>query len=247
MNAIRLDKLRNAEILSFGKSAVEIIRLNDAVALFVKDETDTFETSLNAIDDLFLTSQKSSYTAEIENLDARRDRAIIGITKVIDGHTNHYKADKNQAAILLTDALKVYGTGIASLSYVAETTQLESLVKDLTTKPNLLTATQTLSIADWVTELDTANKAFNTTYIARTQELGSASNDTIKALRTTAVENYYSLRDLIDSYLIIKKKANPWLKTTNELNALIDQYNHLLASRKGSNTPPAPAPDAPQV
>jgi len=247
MNAITLNNLRNAEFLSFGKSILEIIRLNDANALFVNDETDTFETSLNAIDNLFLTSHKSSYTAEIENLDARRDRAINGILKVIDGHTNHYQTAKNQAAILLTDALKIYGTGIATLSYVAETTQIESLVKDLTTKANLLAATQTLGIADWVTELDTANKAFNTTYIARTQELGSASNDTIKALRATAVENYYSLRDLLDSYLIIKKKANPWLKTTNEINALIDQYNQLLATRKGNTTTPTSATDAPQV
>jgi hypothetical protein len=144
---------------------------------------------------------------------------------------------------VLTNALKPYGSGIALLNYPLETAQIDSLVGDITSKPNLMAAANTLGLASWFTELGNANSAFNKKYLYRTQELAAANPDNIKALRVIANDKYYELRNMIDGFYVTKKKIDPWKKTTNELNALIDQYNTLLNNRKGndgSDTPPTP-------
>ena len=243
ITAIDLSKLRNGEYISFLKNFSEIIDLNDTNALLVKDEKDLLDAENKKIEDLFLILKGSQLTPEIEALDARRDKAINGITITINGYTYYFEADKAEAADVLTNALKPYGSGIALLNYPLETAQIDSLVDDITGKPNLMAAANTLGLASWFTELGNANSAFNKKYLDRTQELAAANPDNIKALRVIANDKYYELRNMIDGFYVTKKKIDPWKKTINELNALIDQYNTLLNNRKGndgSDTPPTP-------
>ena len=241
MKAITLYDLKNGEYLNFLKNYSQIIELNNANTLLVEDEKNALDAEITKIDALYSISQKSELTPEIEALDARRDKAINGIVITINGLSYHFDSAKSNAANLLTEALKPYGSGIANLNYVLETAQIESLVADITSKPHLMDAANELGIADWFTELATANTEFNSKYLARTQQLGAANPDNIKALRQVANQKYYDLRDMLDGFYITKKKIDPWKKTINELNALIDQYNTLLNNRKGndgSNTPP---------
>ena len=235
ITAIDLSKLRNGEYISFLKNFSEIINLNDTNALLVKDEKDALDAENKKIEDLYLILQGSELTPEIEALDARRDKAINGITITINGYTYYFEADKSDAADVLTNALKPYGSGIALLNYPLETAQIDSLVNDIKSKPNLMAAANTLGLANWFTELSNANSAFNKKYLDRTQEIGAANPDNIKTLRLIANDKYYELRNMIDGFYITKKKIDPWKKTVNELNALIDQYNTLLIGRKTSS------------
>ncbi|MBJ7429256.1 MAG: hypothetical protein JHD28_09925, partial [Bacteroidia bacterium] len=208
--------------------------LNNANALLVKDEKDLLDANIAKIMEIYAVTQKSELTPEIEALDARRDKAINGIIITINGLTYHFDSAKSNAANLLAEALKPYGSGIATLNYALETAQIDGIVKDFITKLDLKTAANLLGLTDWITELNTANAEFNNLYIARTQQLGAANPDNIKVLRQEANQKYYDLRDMLDGYYITKKKIDPWKKTINELNALIDQYNTLLANRKPS-------------
>lgn len=232
--AIDLNNLRNGEYITFYNNFIQIIDLNNAGFLLVKDEKNALEAEITKIEALYSLSQKSELTPEIEALDARRDKAINGIVITINGLSYHFDAAKSNAANLLAQALKPYGSGIANLNYVLETAQIERLVDDITSKPHLMDAARELGIADWFTELATANTEFNNKYLARTQQLGAANPDNIKALRQVANQKYYDLRDMLDGFYITKKKIDPWKKTINELNALIEQYNQLLANRKPS-------------
>jgi hypothetical protein len=54
ITAIDLSKLRNGEYISFLKNFSEIIDLNDADALLVKDEKDALDAENKKIEDLFL-------------------------------------------------------------------------------------------------------------------------------------------------------------------------------------------------
>lgn len=235
MKAITLYDLKNGEYINFLKNYSQIVDLNNATLLLVKDEKDLLDDDITKIEALYSLSQKSDITPEIEALDARRDRAINGIVITINGLSYHFDNAKSNAANLLTEALKPYGSGIANLNYALETAQIESLVADFTGKPNLAAAASLLGLTDWITELATANTEFNNKYLARTQQLGAANPDSIKALRQVTNQKYYDLRDMIDGFYITKKKIDPWKKTTNELNALIDQYNTLLVGRKPSS------------
>jgi hypothetical protein len=73
--------------------------------------------------------------------------------------------------------------------------------------------------------------------------LGAVNPATILEKRLESVQLYYALRDRLAAHHNINDGANPWGKTVNELNALIDQYNVLLAGRTNEPLQPEPTPD----
>lgn len=241
INSINLSNLRNPEFLQFSNDFLGIVQLNDPAALNVKAEFDDFTKVTNTIDALFKADRGSLITDELQAMDLRRDTAITGITGYVQSLTYHFNPITRQHAVTLAANLANYDAGVAKQNYQAETAIIKSILTDWTEKPALKAAIEALNIADWQAELADANTAFNSKYLARTQELGAASPDTIKEKRQEATTAYYTLRDFISSHYILAKGAEPYKKAVNELNALITQYNNLLAGRRGGNNDnPAP-------
>jgi len=155
--------------------------------------------------------------------------------------------DTAKQAETLKKLVDKYGGGIARENYQAETAIIDNLVADLDNKPEMAAALAALQLGGWKKEMQEANTAFDAAYMDRTKELGAASKDTLLAKRAETNEAYYKLRDFIGSFYTINEGAEPYKKTINELNALIDQYNTMMAGRlkndKGNNNEP-PAPPA---
>ena len=233
IQSINLLLLRNAEYIQFSRNLLQIIHLNDETILKSKAEYDAFGLVITAIEALFKTDQGSNITPIIEALDARRDMAVSGIFKNIDSYTSHFTPAKVDAANVLTDALKVYGTAtaVAASSLPAETAIVNSMISDVTTKANLIAAVTELGLTSWFAELKTANDLLAQKYIERTQELGGANPNTIKDKRNEANNLYYELRDMIAAQATVAKNAVPFPKTISEINALIDQYNLIITNR----------------
>lgn len=240
---IDLMKLRNAEFLQFSKDVMGIITLNNTLALQVGNQFVAFQNITNEIETLFVTDQGNDTTPIIQALDARRDAAITGITLMANAMVYHFDPAIKAAAIAISDNLRLYGGGIARQNYMAETASINNIIADWNTKPNLTAAIALLQLNAWKAELQNANTDFATQYIARTQQLGAANPATILEKRLSSVQLYYALRDRLAAHHNINDGANPWGKTVNELNALIDQYNVLLAGRANEPTQPEPTPD----
>jgi hypothetical protein len=234
ITGIKLNTLRNAEYLQFIKQVLGIIGLNNPELLKVESQYNALQGYLKALEALFVTEKGSVITENVALLDTRRDRAINGITAVINGFTYHFNPDTENHASKLAWQIGQYGAGIARENYQAETSIIDNLLSDFNNKPEMVAAIAALQLTDWCKELQTANTAFNDAYLQRTQQLGSASPETIFAKRQEANSNYYSLRDFIDSYFIINQGAEPYNQVTNELNALIGQYNTMMAGRLGA-------------
>jgi Family of unknown function (DUF6261) len=247
IQAIDIAKFRNPEYIQFSRNYLSIVLLNNPAALKVQPEYDTFDVVLKDIEGLFKTDQGSNITPVIEALDARRDTAVTGIYKSIDACTNHFDAAKKQAADVLMGQLKVYGTAtsVATASLPAETAIITSMVTDFTEKHQFTAAIGLLQLTDWVTELKTANDLLAQKYIERTVELGGSNPNTIKDKRTEANILYYALRDMLAAQATVAKNADPYPKAISELNALIDQYNVLLAGRTGNAAAAKQADTAP--
>ncbi len=238
---ITLQNLRNPEFLQFLKDCSSIVLTNDPAALKVTDQYNSVQIVRKTLEELFMPERSNPNTEDIIALDLRRDKAINGITAYAQSLTYHFDATTNVAATVLANYFSGYGSGIARENYTSETAILTNIVTDLTNKPNLSAAVATLQLIDWVTELDTANQAFNQKYLARTQEAATASTDTMKAKRLEAANAYYDLRNNLDAYFTITKGAEPFATTINQLNALIDQYNKLITGRSGGgDVPPVP-------
>lgn len=246
INGINLPLLRNAAFIQFMKDCLSIVQYNDTAAQNVSAQHLALQQSLSAIETIYATDQGSDITPQIEAADARRDKAINGITQYLEAMKYHYDPTKALFASQLADNLRLYGTGLARISYQAETAAIDNIVNDWSTDPQLSAAISVLSLTDWRNELNTANQQFNNLYLNRTRELATANPYTIKNLRLEATSKYYTLRDMLSAYATINNNANPWGKSVAELNALIEQYNNLLNSNNNpaeqdSSTPP-PSP-----
>ncbi|MFA6152238.1 MAG: DUF6261 family protein [Chitinophagaceae bacterium] len=239
---IDLFKLRNAEFLQFSKDFLSIVSLNDASLLQVLPQYQAFEADVAEISALFITDQGNDTTPLIQDADLRRDTAISGITLFANAMVYHFDPAVRAAATKVADNLALYGGGIARQNLMAETASISNIIADWNSKPELSNAITTLNLWTWKAELEAANNQFNTLYIARTQQLGAVSPDTVRGKRLEAYTTYYALRDRIAAFATINNNANPWGKTINEGNALIEQYNVLLAGRTGSSEEEAPAP-----
>ena len=159
INAIDLIKLRNSEFIQLHKDLLNLVHLNDETTLKCKPQYDAMVAIVAVIEAIFKTDQGSNTTPIIEALDARRDTALTGISKNIDSYLNHFVAAKVNAANVLVDCLKIYGTAtaVAASSLPAETATINSLMGDVTTKANLIAAVTELGLTSWFTELKTAN------------------------------------------------------------------------------------------
>ena len=238
INAIDLSKLRNAEFLQFGATLSGLVDANDPVVLHIAAQQTAFKTKLEETSGLFKFEKVMSVTQEIVSLDERRDKAIIGLTALINGYCNHFDTEISGAAELLFGNLNLYGLGVARLNTQAETSTIKGIVNDWESKSELTAAITKLGLTAWVAELKASNLLFEQKYIQRTQEYGAANPNTLKVKREETVGAYYELRKFIDAYSIVNP-GPAYEKMINELNALINQYNELLASR-----PTKPAPEA---
>ena len=234
INSINLLLLRNAEYIQFNRNLLDLIKLNNKTTLKVAAEYDALDTIISVIEAIFKTDQGSNITPVIEALDARRDSAVWGIYKNIDSYTHHFTPAQIDAANVLTDYLKIYGTPteVATSSLPAETAIVINIVTDVANKANLAAAVATLGLGTWFAELKTANDLLDAKYLERTVELGGANPNTIKDKRNEANNMYYALRDMVQGQATVDKGATAAFATTiNQLNALIDQYNAMLNNR----------------
>jgi hypothetical protein len=235
INTINLKDMRNAEYVQFLKGCASIVGANDPTGMNVQLKYDAFINKLAELEVLFKKSTENPITAEIEALDARRDRAVSGLLMHINALSFHFDPAVVTPAMALQHNLKVYTTNIAAENYNAETALINNLVTDWETKPELANALATLGITSWKDELKTANALFDERYIARTQDMATASPDNLKTKRLEGNTAYYELRDHINANMTLAPSLL-LVKTTNEINALITQYNQLLANRKATDT-----------
>lgn len=242
INSIDIYNLRNGEYLQFLTDFLDTVSDNNPDNLQVRTAYDALRTATDDTEKLFKISQGSIITEDILALDARRDNALTGFTFLINGHSYSTDAAISAPAKTLGQHLAVFGPSATRDNYQSETATIRNIVNDWNIKPELVQAINTLQLNSWITELATANTAFNAAYKARTEEFGAASPDNLTAKRLEANAIYYKLRNTLNAHFTLTEGSEPYATTIQTINAYIDQYNKLLTGRTSK---PAPAPVAP--
>ena len=121
--------------------------------------------------------------------------------------------------------------GIGIQNQNAETATLNSIIGDWTNQPELAAAITALNLGTWKAELAPPILPSTPCTCSARSNLGAAPDTSIEKERPGCNEAYYTLCNFIDSNFILKSGIDPWAKATSELNALIAQYNTLLAQR----------------
>lgn len=237
----RIRVLRNSEFLRFLNNVLQIVGLNGAKELLVENEFNDLKTKTLEAETFFKKIMANELTEELIDLDRKRDYLIISLEKLIEGSTNHYDEALGQHGRLLHAHLQQYGKGIAREAYQSETTILSSLVRDWETRADLSAAIKALQLEGWVTNLKDANTTFDARYVDRAQKEGNTITESLSSRRGEVTEAYNTLRDRLNAWHNVKYGEDPFGKTVNSLNALIDRYVPLTVSRTRADEAPESA------
>jgi hypothetical protein len=220
---------RNGEYLQFMKNVIAIYGNYDTNALLLEARIRTLIDATKALDEVFMAATAHELTPELQLLDARRDKALMGIKINLESHTYSEDAETVKSAQMLMANYLTHGDRIDKLSYQQETAVIDALLNDWNENPILVAALNTLQLTQWVALLSQLNKEFNNTYIARAQT--SVKPGQIDQKRTEMREAYEEIVFDTVSYSRVAADKTQYLAIINGLNGLIADYNQAVTLR----------------
>ena len=236
--SINLRQLRNPSFITFCDGIVTVGGRHDLAAFGLKSANDAFKVTLVALNEQYALERGSSFTAKIVAADGRRDKAVVGILMVTEGHLNHFDPLMVEAATIVKRVFDKYGSSIQNLSYNDQSGVAKSLAEDLQAAPISASVT-TLGLTAWVAEMKAANTAFINLYDNRTEEKGQKPTTKMLDLRLESIEAFKKLVRSIAAVNELTPSAGLNAYAA-EINAQVDQYNRTInsGSEDEDETPP---------
>jgi molybdopterin converting factor small subunit len=231
IKGLKISHLRNSEFIEFFTNLIAIIFKFDPEKLGIKKRFELIEPNLKKVEELHGKLKKSKFTKEKEDLDKERDKCIKGISKIIDGYTDHYDEKIKEAAEILLAKIDTYGSSIADQNYPTETTSLTGITTAFTTEKIYIQALETLHLAEWSQLMKEKNDTFRDRYLASIEEKALVDEEKVKDLRITIGQDYGELKKHINAHLTLTPENYQALVA--EINSLLDEFNGLLNRRKG--------------
>ena len=234
ITSITLQRLRNAEALSFFTDLIQLLDDSQQARTAVQAQYTTLATLTGELSALFVPDTASGLRDDIIAADDLRDQYLTGLIRYCDAFNYHPDPAKRQAAKTLGHSIGIYGSNIQRQSLNAESASISGILEDWAQKPELSAAAALIGTDEFVRALQAANTAFMDLYVQRTEVVAANTTDERMAdKRTEAGSAWQSLRRKIDANYELNDGAEPWATLTSRINTLIDQYNALLASRTG--------------
>lgn len=234
INAIELKGLRNPEYLQFMSDALTLVEANNPSALKVQPQTTALRLKYEESDALFKLPLANERTEGLTLLDAKRDRALGGISLVVRGYINHYEPEYAAAGDRIFKNMRQYGNSIQNQSLQAESATISNMTKDWDTSTVLTADIELLQLKEWKNYLMSTNNDFIALYNQRTQDYGSEPTDNLLGKRAETNVAYYKLVDMLEARKLIDE-TSLYDKVFSDLNASIDQYNTLINNRRARN------------
>ena len=245
-NTIALRKLTNALYLQFLKLIVDKIDEANATTLKLKKGRDELANLLPGLQNALNNEIASAETKAIQDLDEKRDDAIVGLQTIVSGNTYHEDVTIKTAAELLRTYFKSHGSKISKLNYQAETAVLDKVTADLKTESRYIQAISLMGLDVWLTNLENANKLFVIVFKSRNSEI--SANSTILSFgeqKKIGIPVFNKMMALIESRYNTAVEdglpTEPYQKLVNEINTLVASYNNYISKPiKTSEEPQKP-------
>ena len=230
-----LTKLRLMNFYQVMTNVQLFLSQEDLETLKLKDAAKVFDEKYKAFDAAVQPMRGDVDTKELNKLDERRDKALIGLYGHVRVFTGFPEEAKATAAQQLQAILLKYDKAPQTKPLREETAIVSNIVSDLEvadTKAKL-----TLIGADkWLDELKDANKKFEAAYNARTQRNMDLVGQT-KEKRIALDDEYRHLAHTINALATLGGEA-PYKRLMSSINADIQQA--LLAERPETKKPKEP-------
>ena len=221
-----LTKLRLMNFYQVMTNVQLFLSQEDLETLKLKDAAKVFDEKYKAFDAAVQPMRGDVDTKELNKLDERRDKALIGLYGHVRVFTGFPEEAKATAAQQLQAVLLKYDKAPQTKPLREETAIVSNVVSDLEVAD--AKAKLTLIGADkWLDELKDANKKFEAAYNARTQRNMDLVGQT-KEKRIALDGEYRHLAHTINALATLGGEA-PYKRLMSSINADIQQA--LLAER----------------
>nr|WP_321405313.1 DUF6261 family protein [uncultured Carboxylicivirga sp.] len=232
---IKIYQLRNNEFIQFIKDTLQLFDANQTIKEKVKERLEALINVFNLILSNFKENKSNTITDELVEIDNKRDEALNGISRLLEAYTHHYHADKRDNARLLLESIKIHGTGLTRLNYMAETSVIDSLISKWYSDNKMTEALDKMNLKEWAEELSTENTLFNQKYLDRNQQEANAPAIRLGESRKSTTELYHQLIEHTNAHILLNDDE-VFNNFTNEINRLIDQYNKIIEMRSKSSS-----------
>lgn len=232
IKTFEIRRLTNPVHLQFMDYVVTLVSDKNPTTLNVKPQHDLLSQKLTELKELYKSVQAHPLSEKILEADALRDQYLSGIIRVVDGFTFHYLEATETSANSLKKNIQLYGSNITKNDLQTETAKIESLVNDWRTKPDLTASMNNLKLANWVTELESANNEFKRLYALRTEEYSQMTDETMQSKRKEVNAAYDDLCKFLNSYSVINSSNSNYEVVISGINTYVDQYTTLLKQKR---------------
>lgn len=240
----RFDLYQQGESLQLVQNVLQSCNNANAKQLKIDAAVAALTEISNSADAAYGGAALNTLTEEVIGLDFSRDEAVIGFKSVVSGFAKHFSPATKNAGKQLVASLNKYSRQIPRENLAIQTTILRNWYNDVTTNTDLKAALVLLNIKDWVDYINTQNEAFDAKYVQRSQTIGNNNQlNTVGDLLPQLQKSFRALLDEIAALTILDKGKGTYTALTNQINALILQYNTRAKNRLAANAAKKQAAD----
>jgi hypothetical protein len=222
MKVIRLNchNFRNEEWFQFFTEFRDLVNKYspetlDIAALFI-----LFLTLYGDADTALEVIRKSMETALMDKADQKRDHTFRGFIDAVKSALNHFDPEKQKAANELVILLEHFGN-LAEKAPNEETASIYNFLQEL--RGAYAPKVATLGLADWITELDANNQAYEELVKKRNVEVTSRTNLRMVEVRKKTQDVYRSIIERIEALIVVNGESQ-YADFVIELNGYIKRY-----------------------
>jgi hypothetical protein len=225
-----LHNLRNDAHFQFFTEFRALVERYGAATLKIQPQYQSLVALYNDADTALKKIMKSALTADIHDADKYRDDIWRGMVDANLSALHHYDEAVRKAATKLKIVFDTYGN-LAQKPLDEETSGLYNILKDLDEK--YADERTTVGLDGWITELRTANQAFEGLMMNRYDESAARTDLVLKNVRVEIDAVYHAIVERINAAIIIEG-ATAYTDFVTTLNTIIKRNSDILAQRKGA-------------
>ncbi|MDR2882276.1 MAG: DUF6261 family protein [Alistipes sp.] len=227
---LQLHSLRNNELFEFCRELIALVGATTPAALKIEPQWAAFTALYAQADEALKKVEGSTITADIAELDHRRDNLIRGLRDLVDAGLLHFDDATHQAARRVEQVLDTY-RDVLRLGVVEQTSAVYNLLVELTGEGHSADC-ERLGLVPWIGELDRVNTAIEKAFAARNDEEAARTTLVLKEVRAALTDAYRALTERIDALALIEGGA-VYGRFIGELNVIVARYKDLVAARRG--------------
>lgn len=202
--------------------ALELLTLDTDKAM-----VEAYRGTVNALDAALKQSDKNSYTALVNEADAKADKRWSAAYAYVKAMADHPNAEVAEAGAKLVAIFQKYGI-LTTMGFDEEYGRYANLLQDLTALPQ--ETKEMLYFEPWLDAMDFAVAQFQDLRAQKTKEESTYVVGLAKEARMAADASYKSLVQRVNALVIVNGEA-PYAEFVDRLNVMISEAQAMLASR----------------